>query len=128
MRPARSIWAVRPGSSPLFATSTGSAPWSCMRIRAPRSRRGPTGWSLPRSRLMWCGTCTNKGKRFCGRPTAISAPMKSQTDADVLLWHGACVVHEEFKALELELLKKEHPRAKVLVHPESPAEVIRLAD
>jgi quinolinate synthase len=46
----------------------------------------------------------------------------------MLLWHGACVVHEEFKALELELLKKEHPRAKVLVHPESPAEVIRLAD
>src|SRR2546426_10612578 len=44
------------------------------------------------------------------------------------LWHGACVVHEEFKALELEVLKKEHPRAKVLVHPESPAEVIKLAD
>ncbi|HYT85196.1 MAG TPA: quinolinate synthase NadA [Burkholderiales bacterium] len=58
----------------------------------------------------------------------LGAYVKSQTDADVLLWHGACVVHEEFKALELELLKKEHPRAKVLVHPESPAEVIRLAD
>jgi len=54
--------------------------------------------------------------------------VQEQTGADVLLWHGACVVHEEFKALELELLKKEHPRAKVLVHPESPAEVIRLAD
>jgi quinolinate synthase len=46
----------------------------------------------------------------------------------MLLWHGACVVHEEFKALELEVLKKEHPLAKVLVHPESPAEVIKLAD
>jgi quinolinate synthase len=46
----------------------------------------------------------------------------------MLLWQGACVVHEEFKALELEALKKEHPRAKVLVHPESPAEVIKLAD
>jgi quinolinate synthase len=46
----------------------------------------------------------------------------------MLLWHGACVVHEEFKALELEILKKEHPRAKVLVHPESPGEVIKLAD
>jgi len=54
--------------------------------------------------------------------------VQEQTGADMLLWHGACVVHEEFKALELELLKKEHPRAKVLVHPESPAEVIRLAD
>src|SRR5438128_12282244 len=54
--------------------------------------------------------------------------IQRQTGADMLLWHGACVVHEEFKALELELLKKEHPRAKVLVHPESPAEVIKLAD
>jgi quinolinate synthase len=54
--------------------------------------------------------------------------VQEQTGADMLSWHGACVVHEEFKALELELLKKEHPRAKVLAHPESPAEVIRLAD
>jgi len=54
--------------------------------------------------------------------------VQSKTGADMLLWHGACVVHEEFKALELELLKKEHPRAKVLVHPESPADVIKLAD
>jgi quinolinate synthase len=58
----------------------------------------------------------------------LGAYVQSETGADMLLWHGACVVHEEFKALELELLKKEHPRAKVLVHPESPAEVIRLAD
>lgn len=54
--------------------------------------------------------------------------VQEQTGADMLLWQGACVVHEEFKALELELLKEEHPRAKVLVHPESPAEVIKLAD
>ena len=54
--------------------------------------------------------------------------VQEQTGAEMLLWHGTCVVHEEFRALELELLKKQHPRAKVLVHPESPAEVIRLAD
>jgi len=54
--------------------------------------------------------------------------VQQQSGADVLLWRGACVVHEEFKAIELELLKKEHPRAKVLAHPESPAEVIALAD
>jgi quinolinate synthase len=58
----------------------------------------------------------------------LGAYVQSRTGADMLLWHGACVVHEEFKALELEVLKKEHPRAKVLVHPESPAEVIELAD
>jgi quinolinate synthase len=38
------------------------------------------------------------------------------------------LVHDEFKAIELELLKREHPRAKVLVHPESPAAVVALAD
>jgi len=58
----------------------------------------------------------------------LGAYVQGRTGADMLLWHGACVVHEEFKALELEVLKKEHPRAKVLVHPESPAEVIKLAD
>ncbi len=44
------------------------------------------------------------------------------------MWNGACIVHDEFKAVELELLKKEHPQAKVLVHPESPADVVALAD
>jgi len=58
----------------------------------------------------------------------LGAYVQNRTGADMLLWRGACVVHEEFKALELEALKKEHPRAKVLVHPESPADVIKLAD
>jgi len=51
-----------------------------------------------------------------------------QTGADMLLWNGSCVVHEEFKALELQELMTRHPAAKVLVHPESPAAVIALAD
>lgn len=54
--------------------------------------------------------------------------IQRQTGADMLLWQGSCVVHDEFKAIELELLKKEHPQAKVLVHPESPPAVIALAD
>jgi quinolinate synthase len=54
--------------------------------------------------------------------------IKSATGADMLIWQGACVVHDEFKAAELEALVREHPRAKVLVHPESPDSVIRLAD
>jgi quinolinate synthase len=37
-------------------------------------------------------------------------------------------VHDEFKGIELDLLKAEHPAAKVLVHPESPASVVALAD
>ena len=50
------------------------------------------------------------------------------TGADMLMWNAACVVHEEFKALQIEELKLLHPGAKVLVHPESPANVIALAD
>ena len=54
--------------------------------------------------------------------------VQEQTGADMLIWQGACVVHEEFKGIELELLRREHPSAKVLVHPESPASVIKQAD
>ena len=54
--------------------------------------------------------------------------IQRETGADMVFWNGACIVHDEFKALELELLKKEHPGAKVLVHPESPADVVALAD
>ncbi|GAB2522997.1 quinolinate synthase NadA [Simplicispira piscis] len=54
--------------------------------------------------------------------------IRRETGADMVMWNGACIVHDEFKAFELEALKKEHPGAKVLVHPESPADVIALAD
>ncbi|MBO1531165.1 quinolinate synthase NadA [Psychrobacter sp. F1192] len=51
-----------------------------------------------------------------------------ETGADMLLWQGSCLVHNEFKATELMQLKAEHPQAKVLVHPESPDNVVELAD
>ncbi len=54
--------------------------------------------------------------------------IQSQTGADMLLWSGACVVHEEFKAKALFDLKALYPDAGVLVHPESPAAVIDIAD
>ncbi len=54
--------------------------------------------------------------------------IQQTTGADMLLWQGECIVHDEFKGLELELLKAEHPQAKVLVHPESPSAVVALAD
>jgi len=54
--------------------------------------------------------------------------IEQQTGADMLMWNGACIVHDEFKGLELELLRKEHPKAKILVHPESPESVVALAD
>jgi len=54
--------------------------------------------------------------------------LQQVTGADMLLWQGSCVVHEKFKAKALAELKASHPEAAVLVHPESPADVIRLAD
>jgi quinolinate synthase len=54
--------------------------------------------------------------------------IQKQTGADILMWNAACVVHDEFKVLQLEQLKREHPGAVVLVHPESPAGVVQLAD
>ncbi len=50
------------------------------------------------------------------------------TGAEMLLWEGACIVHEEFKAKGILDLKKVHPTAAVLVHPESPASVVAVAD
>lgn len=54
--------------------------------------------------------------------------IQQQTGADMLLWQGSCIVHNEFKAQELADLKQQHPEAPVLVHPESPAGVVALAD
>lgn len=50
------------------------------------------------------------------------------TGADMLLWPGACVVHEEFKSVALQRVRKLHPDAAVLVHPESPDQVVDQAD
>ena len=54
--------------------------------------------------------------------------IQEQTGADMLLWQGDCIVHDEFKGLELDLLRREHPGALVLVHPESPRSVVEQAD
>lgn len=54
--------------------------------------------------------------------------IQQQTGADMLCWQGFCVVHDEFKTVELKELMEKHPDAEVLVHPESPEGVIALAD
>ncbi len=54
--------------------------------------------------------------------------VSKQTGADILLWEGSCVVHEEFKGFALERVRRLHPEAAVLVHPESPHEVLEQAD
>lgn len=54
--------------------------------------------------------------------------IQRETGADMLLWDGACIVHEEFKSKQLEDMKALYPDAAILVHPESPESVIAMAD
>ena len=54
--------------------------------------------------------------------------IQRKTQADMLLWDGACIVHEEFKTYGLDKLRRQYPDAGILVHPESPAEMVDIAD
>ena len=58
----------------------------------------------------------------------LGAYIKAETGADMLLWRGACVVHEEFKATALADIRRVYPEAGILVHPEAPAAVAAMAD
>ncbi len=70
-----------------------------------------------------------EGKKILWAPDKhLGHYVQAETGADMLLWDGACVVHEEFKVEGLERLMQHHPDAAVLVHPESPKGVIALAD
>ena len=70
-----------------------------------------------------------RGEKILWAPDKhLGAYIQEQTQADMLLWSGACVVHEEFKSKALDDLRKVYPDAGVLVHPESPASVIQGAD
>jgi quinolinate synthase len=58
----------------------------------------------------------------------LGAYVQKSTGADMLMWDGSCIVHEEFKAKGILDLKKVYPEAAVLVHPESPESVVDIAD
>ncbi|MFL2747474.1 MAG: quinolinate synthase NadA [Gammaproteobacteria bacterium] len=67
-------------------------------------------------------------KIIWGPDKHLGSYLQTQTDADMVLWDGSCIVHDEFKFDGLQKMKKLHPDAEVLVHPESPKEVVGLAD
>ncbi|ADE11215.1 quinolinate synthase NadA [Sideroxydans lithotrophicus] len=70
-----------------------------------------------------------QGKKILWAPDRhLGSYVQEQTGADMLLWQGSCIVHDEYKSLELQELKAQHPDALVLVHPESPRAVVKLAD
>ena len=51
-----------------------------------------------------------------------------KTGRDMVLWPGFCIVHEQFTARRVALLKAQHPTAKLIVHPECDASVSQMAD
>ena len=54
--------------------------------------------------------------------------INSITGRNMLLWNGACHVHEKFSLEKILALKAEHPQAKILVHPECKGPVVKVAD
>lgn len=54
--------------------------------------------------------------------------INSITGRNMVLWNGACHVHEKFSLEKILELKAAHPQAKILVHPECPAPIVKIAD
>ena len=70
-----------------------------------------------------------EGKKIIWGPDRhLGSYIAKQTGAEMLMWQGDCIVHDEFKSKALLELKKLYPDAAVLVHPESPASVVDMAD
>jgi quinolinate synthase len=69
------------------------------------------------------------GKKILWAPDKyLGGYIQKNTGADMLMWDGSCIVHEEFKAKGIVDLQQVYPYAAVLVHPESPESVVDLAD
>ncbi len=76
-----------------------------------------------------CTHLKEKGEKIIWGPDRfLGNYIQKETGADMLMWQGSCIVHEEFKADELLTMKAANPDAAVLVHPESPMSVVDLAD
>ena len=72
---------------------------------------------------------SEKGEKILWAPDKhLGKYLQHLTGADMLLWNSACVVHDEFKGIALAALKRQHPDAAVIAHPESPTSVLEQAD
>ena len=73
--------------------------------------------SLPKEQKIIFGPDKNLGKYVMKR-----------TGRDMVLWNGACMVHEIFSREKITRLKERHPRAKLLAHPECEDIILEMAD
>ena len=76
--------------------------------------------------VSWLG---KQGKKILWAPDKhLGNYIQKVSDVEMLRWQGACIVHDEFKTRSLGKLISKYPDAAVLVHPESPEEIVALAD
>ena len=72
---------------------------------------------------------TSLGKKLIWAPDKyLGNYVVDTTGADMLLWDGSCIVHEEYKTTALKKMITKYPNSDVLVHPESPRSIIQLAN
>jgi quinolinate synthase len=58
----------------------------------------------------------------------LGAWIKKETGRDMLIWDGACIVHEAFSIDRLIEVHKENPKAKIIAHPESPDYILKVSE
>jgi quinolinate synthase len=76
--------------------------------------------------VKWLG---EQGKKVLWAPDKhLGHYIEKVTGIDMVRWQGSCIVHDEFKNQSLSELAEKHPNAAILVHPESPANIIAMAD
>ncbi len=97
---------------------------TCAEVKARADWVVTSGIALPIVRYL-----AGQNKKILWAPDKyLGSYVRSQTGCEMLLWPGSCVVHEKFKADGIRQMKRQYPDAAVLVHPESPEDVIALAD
>ena len=71
----------------------------------------------------------DRGEKILWAPDRhLGSYVQRKTGVKMLIWPGSCVIHELFKADGIRKLKEQYPNAQILVHPESPEDVVDLAD
>ena len=74
------------------------------------------------------GSLPRDEKIVFGPDRNLGGYINSLTGREMVLWDGACHVHEKFSLERILALKAEHPRAKILVHPECKGPIVKVAD
>lgn len=71
----------------------------------------------------------DEGKKIIWAPDKhLGSYVQRESGVEMLMWDGMCIVHDEFRAKGVHDMRKVYPDAALLVHPESPASMVEIAD